>query len=95
MNENKFHIMRIAQWREESMEMFRIMGLRHQQYESMLGELADLATEKVVSKASQFLFDFDSAGSKALAERHNVSDRTIRNWRADLIDMKIGKNKAA
>jgi hypothetical protein len=95
MNENKFQITRIARWREETKELFNAMGLRRQQYESMVGELADLATEKVISKASQFLFDFDSAGSMALAERHNVSDRTIRNWRRELVEMKIGKNKAA
>jgi hypothetical protein len=91
MNDNKFHIRQLAKWREESADMFRKMGLREAQYQALLGELADIGTEKIVARASQFLFDFDAVGSSALAERHGVTDRAIRYWRTDLVAMNIGK----
>lgn len=95
MNDNKFKIRKLAKWREESAEMFRAIGLRQSQYQDLLGELADIGTEKIIAQASQFLFDFDDAGSAALAERHGVTDRTIRYWRSDLIGMNIGKKETA
>lgn len=69
MDDNKFRIRKLAKWREESAEMFKAMGLRPHQYEALLGELADLGTEKIVAKASQFLFDFAEVGPEALRER--------------------------
>ena len=70
MNENKFNIRKLARWREQSAEMFRAMGLRESQYADLLGELADLGTEKIIAKASQFLFDFNEHGADAMRERY-------------------------
>ena len=81
MNENKFKIRRLAKWREESEEMFRAIGLRPAQYQSLLGELADIGTEKIVAQASQFLFDFRECGPDAMAQRHDVSRATAYNRR--------------
>lgn len=82
MNDNKFHIRQLAKWREESAEMFRKMGLREAQYQALLGELADIGTEKIVARASQFLFDFRECGPDAMAERHEVSRATAYNRRS-------------
>lgn len=95
MNDNKFKIRKLAKWREESEEMFRAIGLRPAQYQALLGELADIGTEKIVAQASQFLFDFDDVGSSALADRYGVTDRAIRYWRTDLVALNIGKKTAA
>ena len=70
MNENKFNIRKLARWREQSAEMFRAMGLRESQYADLLGELADLGTEKIIAKASQFLFDFNEHGADVMRERY-------------------------
>jgi hypothetical protein len=82
MNDNKLHIRRLDRWRKESEDMFHAIGLRAPQYESLLGELADLGTEKIVSKASQFLFDFRECGPDAIAERHDVSRATAYEHRS-------------
>jgi hypothetical protein len=75
MNENKFNIRKLARWREQSAEMFRAMGLRESQYADLLGELADLGTEKIIAKASQFLFDFNEHGADAMRERYQFKSR--------------------
>lgn len=75
MDNNKFQIRKLARWRAESAEMFRTIGLRQAQYEALLGELADLGTEKIVAKASQFLFDFDEHGAAAIQERSKFKSR--------------------
>lgn len=82
MNENKFKIRQLAKWRAESEEMFRVIGLRPQQYQALLGELADVGTEKIVAQASQFLFDFRECGPDAMAQRHEVSRATAYNRRS-------------
>ena len=95
MNDNKFHILRVARFRDEANELGRACGLRPAQYEHLTAELADLMTNSVIAKASQFLLDFDDVGSMALGERHHVTDRTIRYWREDLIALNIGKKQTA
>jgi len=75
MNENKFHIRRLANWRKQSEEMFRAIGLREGQYKPLLGELADLGTDKIIAKASQFLFDFNEHGAAAMQERYEFKSR--------------------
>ena len=75
MNDNKLNIRRLAKWRAESEEMFRSLGLREAQYSALIGELADLGTEKVIAKASQFLFDFSECGAAAMQERHDFKSR--------------------
>lgn len=95
MNDNKFQLRKLEKWREESRAMFKAMGLRPAQYEDALGELADAGTQKVIAKASQFLFDFDECGSAALADRYEVTDRTIRYWRTGLVALNIGKKAGA
>lgn len=88
MNDNKFNIRRLAKWREESAEMFRTMGLRESQYQALLGELADLATEKIVSRASQFLFDFNEYGAATMQERHGFkSQQTPYNHRTFALEL--------
>lgn len=81
MDDNKFKIQRLAKWREESSQMFQIIGLRAAQYETLLGELADLGTEKIVAQASQFLFDFKEKGPDAMVDRYGVSRSTAYNHR--------------
>jgi len=95
MRDNKFYIAKVAQWREESSKLLSSLGLRPGQYEELLGEIADMATQKVVSRASQFLFDFKEKGSAVLSERYEVSDRTIRNWKKSALELQFGKTKAA
>ena len=75
MNDNKFNIRRLAKWRADSEEMFRSLGLREQQYADLIGELADLGTEKIIAKASQFLFDFSECGAAAMQERYEFKSR--------------------
>jgi hypothetical protein len=87
MNDNKFHIRQLAKWRADSEEMFRAMGLRPAQYQDLLGELADIGTEKIVAQASQFLFDFKECGASALLERSEKSLRTIYNYRTVALDI--------
>jgi hypothetical protein len=88
MNDNKFNIRRLAKWREESAEMFRTMGLREAQYQALLGELADLATEKIVARASQFLFDFNEYGAATMQERHGFkSQQTPYNHRTFALEL--------
>ncbi len=88
MENNTFKIRRLAKWREESIDLFQSIGLRPAQYETLLGELADLGTEKIISANSQFLFDFNEAGVQALAERTGKCKQTIRNWRRNALDQK-------
>jgi hypothetical protein len=82
MNDNKFKLRKLARWREESEEMFRVIGLRPAQYADLIGELADIGTERIVSQASQFLFDFKECGPNAMAERHEVSRATAYERRS-------------
>jgi len=82
MNENKFKIRQLEKWRNESSQMFQAIGLRPAQYESLLGDLADLATEKVIAQASQFLFDFKECGPGAMVERKQISRATAYNHRS-------------
>jgi len=88
MNENKFNIRKLARWREQSAEMFRAMGLREAQYADLLGELADLGTEKIIAKASQFLFDFNEHGADAMRERYQFkSQQTPYNHRTFALEL--------
>lgn len=87
MNDNKFKIRKLAKWREDSEEMFRAIGLRPAQYQDLLGELADLGTEKIVAQASQFLFDFNEHGASVLLERSEKCLRTIYNYRTDALNL--------
>ena len=88
MNENKFNLRRLTKWRADSEEMFRAMGLRQGQYAEQLGALADLGTETIIAKNSQFLFQFDDVGAEAMAERTGMSRRTAYYWREDALTMK-------
>jgi len=88
MNDNKFHIRRLAKWRAESEALFGSLGLRPAQYMDLLGELADIGTEKIIARNSQFLFQFDDDGAVAIAERKGVSLRTVYYWREDELNMK-------
>lgn len=96
MNDNKFNIRRLAKWREESEEMFRAIGLRPSQYQSQLGELADIGTERIVAKASQFLFDFEERGAAAMQERYKFKSRATpynhRTFALELISKKATGN---
>lgn len=96
MNENKFNIRKLARWREQSEEMFRAIGLREAQYKDLLGELADLGTEKIVAKASQFLFDFEEHGAAAMQERYEFKSRATpynhRTFALELISKKATGN---
>jgi hypothetical protein len=87
MDNNKFQIRKLAKWREESAEMFKALGLRQAQYEPLLGELADLGTEKIIAKASQFLFDFKESGPEAMKDRHGVSRATAYNRRSFALEI--------
>lgn len=91
MENNTFKIRRLAKWREESVELFQAIGLRPSQYESLLGELADLGTEKIIASNSQFLFAFDEVGAEALAERTGKCIQTIHNWRRNALNEKSKK----
>lgn len=92
MNDNKFQLRRLAKWREESMALFKSVGMRPAQYEDALVELADAGTQKVIARASQFLFDFSECGATALLERaENKCLRTIYNDRTAALDI-ICKN---
>lgn len=91
MENNTFKIRRLAKWREESIEMFQSIGLRPGQYEQLLGELADLGTEKIIASNSQFLFDFQEKGAVALAERTGKCVQTIHNWRRNALNEKSKK----
>jgi hypothetical protein len=96
MNENKFNIRKLAKWREDSEAMFKAIGLRQAQYESLLGELADLGTEKIIAKASQFLFDFDECGAAAMQERYEFKSRATpynhRTFALELISKSVTGN---
>lgn len=96
MNDNKFNIRRLAKWREESEAMFRAIGLRPSQYQAQLGELADIGTERIVAKASQFLFDFEEHGAAAMQERYEFKSRATpynhRTFALELISKKATGN---
>lgn len=96
MNENKSNIRRLARWREQSADMFRALGLREAQYADLLGELADMGTEKIVAKASQFLFDFDEHGADAMRERYQFKSLATpynhRTYALELISKKMTGN---
>ncbi|TPG50175.1 hypothetical protein EAH75_01370 [Rhodanobacter glycinis] len=93
MNENKFNIRKLARWREQSEAMFRSMGLRESQYADDLGRLADLGTDKIIAKASQFLFDFNEHGAEAMRERYECKSLTTpynhRTFALGLISKKV------
>lgn len=89
---------RLDEARKAFAEVLRLSGLREAEYRSQLGELADLATQRMIASGSQFLFDYGEYGSGALAERYDVTDRTIRNWRREELESgvpKIGNKQAA
>jgi hypothetical protein len=96
MNDNKFKIRKLAKWREESAEMFRAIGLRQSQYQDLLGELADIGTEKIIAQASQFLFDFNEHGAAAMQERYEFKSRQTpynhRTFALELISKKATGN---
>jgi hypothetical protein len=93
MNENKFNIRKLARWREQSGAMFKAMGLREAQYADDLGRLADMGTDKIIAKASQFLFDFDEHGAAAMQERYEFKSKTTpynhRTFALELISKKV------
>jgi len=85
---NSFRIQKIDKWRRDTEEMLRAIGLRPSQYESLLGELSDMATQKIISSNAQFLFSFDEVGADTLAERHGCCRQTIYNKRTRALDEK-------
>lgn len=96
MNENKFNIRKLARWREQSEQMFQAIGLREGQYKDLLGELADIGTEKIIAKASQFLFDFNEHGAAAMQERYEFKSRATpynhRTFALELISKSVTGN---
>ena len=75
MNDNKLDIRRLDRWRLETLEMYRVMGLREAQYVGRVGELADAGMQKIISRASQFLFDFEEYGAGVIQERQVCKSR--------------------
>lgn len=58
-------------------------------------EVAAISAEAKERKDNQLVMDFKEHGAKALAERHGVSDRTVREWRSQILRKKIGMESAA
>lgn len=53
-------------------------------------EVASVQAEAKNRRDSQLILDFNQYGSRALAERYRVSDRTIREWRSSILRKKVG-----
>lgn len=53
-------------------------------------EASAVQSEARCRKERQLLLDFKEYGSKALAKRFEVTDRTIRSWRSEILRKKVG-----
>jgi hypothetical protein len=91
MKENRDKIKALAKWREDTIATMQAIGLRPGQYEGVVGELADLATQKIIAEGSQFLFDFREHGAIALGERYECSKRTIYRLRHEALNIPCQK----
>ena len=86
MENNKFRIRKLDKWRRDSEAMFSALGLRKCQYEALLGDLADLGTEKIIRDNQQFLFAFDRTEDKrVMAQEKGVCVATLYNHRTEAL----------
>ncbi len=58
-------------------------------------EWAALQDLRQTNRDTQLLLNLERYGTAAMAERHNVAQRTIRDWRTDALNRQSSRRTAA
>lgn len=87
----------LSKWVRDGVEELVAMGVSREVAERELKGVEWAAVQDLTEtqRDNQLLLNFDQYGSKALAERHGVTDRTIREWRQQALNRKANRRSIA